>query len=176
MSVTCRVGSLTIGASSLTKRREPAYLFTQASCILHDEGGVGPLVSPGGGLRRIGEDDMRVDALNSRGRLVHTDVSLHELGVGEALREAAAEPDRLAVADPASGRRLTYVELPAQSQRVAHGLPSAWPHLLPRQVGVSMALAAAQARSPPPTASTRRLRHPGCAGPGQLPSVSLRRR
>jgi len=119
---------------------------------------------------------MRVDALNSRGRLVHTDVSLHELGVGEALREAAAEPDRLAVVDPASGRRLTYVELPAQSQRVAHGLPSAWPHLLPRQVGVSMALAAAQARSPPPTASTRRLRHPGCAGPGQLPSVSLRRR
>jgi len=82
---------------------------------------------------------MRVDALNSRGRLVHTDVSLHELGVGEALREAAAEPDRLAVVDPASGRRLTYVELPAQSQRVAHGLPSAWPHLLPRHERVSMA-------------------------------------
>ena len=82
---------------------------------------------------------MRVDALNSRGTLVQTDVSLHELSVGEALREPAAEPDRLAVVDPASGRRLTYVELPAQSQRVAHGLPSAWPHLLPRHERVSMA-------------------------------------
>jgi fatty-acyl-CoA synthase len=66
---------------------------------------------------------MRVDALNSRGTLVQTDVSLQELSVGEALREAAAaEPDRLAVIDPASGRRLTYVELLAQSERVAHGL------------------------------------------------------
>jgi hypothetical protein len=82
---------------------------------------------------------MRVDALNSRATLVQTDVSLHELGVGEALREAAAEPDRLVVVDPASGRRLTYVEPPPQSQCVAHGLPSACPHLLPRQEGVSMA-------------------------------------
>jgi fatty-acyl-CoA synthase len=66
---------------------------------------------------------MRVDALNSRGTLVQADVSLQELSVGEALREAAAaEPDRLAVIDPASGRRLTYVELLAQSERVAHGL------------------------------------------------------
>ena len=64
--------------------------------MLHDESGIGPLVSPGGGLRRIGEDDMRVDALNSRGRLVHTDVSLHELGVGEALREAAEHPETAA--------------------------------------------------------------------------------
>ncbi len=66
---------------------------------------------------------MRVDALNTRGTLVQADVSLQELSVGEALREAAAaEPDRLAVIDPASGRRLTYVELLAQSERVAHGL------------------------------------------------------
>jgi fatty-acyl-CoA synthase len=66
---------------------------------------------------------MRVDALNSRGALVQADVSPQELSVGGALREAAAaEPDRLAVIDPASGRRLTYVELLAQSERVAHGL------------------------------------------------------
>lgn len=66
---------------------------------------------------------MRVDALNSRETLVQTDVLLHELSVGEVLRDAAAaEPDRLAVVDPASGRRLTYVELPAQPQRVTHGL------------------------------------------------------
>lgn len=66
---------------------------------------------------------MRVDALNSRGTLGQAGVSLHELNVGEALREAAAaEPDRLAVIDPASGRRLTYAEMLAQSQRVAHGL------------------------------------------------------
>jgi fatty-acyl-CoA synthase len=66
---------------------------------------------------------MRVDVLNSRRTLVQTDVSLQELSVGAALREAAAaEPDRLAVIDPASGRRLSYAELLAQSQRVAHGL------------------------------------------------------
>ena len=66
---------------------------------------------------------MRVDALNSGGTLAPADVSLHELSVGGALREAAAaEPDRLAVIDPASGRRLTYAELLAQSERVAHGL------------------------------------------------------
>ncbi len=52
---------------------------------------------------------MRVDALNSRETLVQTDVLLHELSVGEALRDAAAaEPDRLAVVDPASGRRLRH--------------------------------------------------------------------
>jgi fatty-acyl-CoA synthase len=66
---------------------------------------------------------MRVDPLNSRGTLVQAGVSLQELSVGAALREAAAaEPDRLAVIDPASGRRLTYAELLARSQRVARGL------------------------------------------------------
>src|SRR5262249_6222831 len=92
-------------------------------CILHDESGVVSPFSPGGGLRRIGGDDMRVDALNGRGTLVPADVWLQELSVGEALREAAAaEPDRLAVIDPASGRRLAYGELRARSRGVGQGL------------------------------------------------------
>jgi fatty-acyl-CoA synthase len=66
---------------------------------------------------------MPVDALPSRGVALRTDLSLRELSVGEALREAAAaDPDHLAVIDPASGRRLTYAQLLAQSERVARAL------------------------------------------------------
>ena len=63
---------------------------------------------------------MQADALDSRGTLARAGVGLQELSVGEALREAAAaEPGRLAVIDPASGRRVTYAGLLAQSERVA---------------------------------------------------------
>jgi fatty-acyl-CoA synthase len=66
---------------------------------------------------------MPVDALIRRAAIAAADVSLRELTVGQALREAAADaPDHVAVIDPASGRRLTYGELLSQSERVAHGL------------------------------------------------------
>jgi fatty-acyl-CoA synthase len=64
---------------------------------------------------------MPIDEL--RRRAGGTDVALRELSVGDALREAAHEdPDHLAVVHPESGRRLSYGELLAQSERVAHAL------------------------------------------------------
>jgi fatty-acyl-CoA synthase len=52
-----------------------------------------------------------------------SDVPLRELSVGDALREAAAAaPERPAVLDPASERRVSYGELLAQSERVARAL------------------------------------------------------
>ena len=66
---------------------------------------------------------MPVDALTSRAPVARADASLRELTVGDALREAAAvAPDHPAVIDPASGRRLSYGELLAESERVARGL------------------------------------------------------
>jgi fatty-acyl-CoA synthase len=66
---------------------------------------------------------MPVNALTDRPTTPGEDVSLRELTVGDALREAAADsPDRLAMIDPASGQELTYRELLYHAERVAHAL------------------------------------------------------
>jgi fatty-acyl-CoA synthase len=61
--------------------------------------------------------------LSGRAVVSREDGSLRELSVGGALREAAAaDPEHLAVVDPATGRRLTYGELLSESQLVARAL------------------------------------------------------
>jgi fatty-acyl-CoA synthase len=65
---------------------------------------------------------MPVDALPSR-EFRRADVTLRELSVGDALREAAShDSDQLAFIHPQSGRRLSYGELLAQSELVARAL------------------------------------------------------